>query len=293
MRKQFTKTVEEIVASDEKSVLLLGDIGVFGFRNSLSKYPNRVYNIGILEQSTISMAAGLSKTGLIPIVHTIAPFIVERAFEQLKDDFGYQKLGGNFISVGASYDYTALGPTHHCPGDVALMNTIPGMEILVPGNSSEVDKLLKATYNNSNPTYTRLSEYEHKENIAVEFGKAVRVKGGGMDVTVICFGNTLSNVLEATKDLELTVLYYSTVKPFDEQILRDNFAKHIIIVEPFYKGSVNYLVTKALSGKQFVCHNLGVENKFILNYGKKEDQDMKLRLDVKSLREDIESICSK
>ena len=114
-----------------------------------------------------------------------------------------------------------------------------------------------------------------------------------MDVTVICFGNTLSNVLEATKDLELTVLYYSTVKPFDEQILRDNFAKHIIIVEPFYKGSVNYLVTKALSGKQFVCHNLGVENEFILNYGKKEDQDMKLRLDVKSLREDIESICSK
>ena len=164
MRKQFTKTVEEIVASDEKSVLLLGDIGVFGFRNSLSKYPNRVYNIGILEQSTISMAAGLSKTGLIPIVHTIAPFIVERAFEQLKDDFGYQKLGGNFISVGASYDYTALGPTHHCPGDVALMNTIPGMEILIPGNSSEVDKLLKATYNNGNPTYARLSEYEHKEN---------------------------------------------------------------------------------------------------------------------------------
>jgi transketolase len=87
MRKQFTKTIEEIVATDEKSVLLLGDIGVFGFRNSLEKYPARAYNIGILEQATISMAAGLAKTGLIPIVHTIAPFIVERAFEQLKDDF--------------------------------------------------------------------------------------------------------------------------------------------------------------------------------------------------------------
>lgn len=292
MRKQFTKTIEEIVATDEKSVLLLGDIGVFGFRNSLVKYPTRAYNIGILEQATISMAAGLAKTGLIPIVHTIAPFIVERAFEQLKDDFGYQQLGGNFISVGASYDYTALGATHHCPGDVALMNTIPGMEILVPGNSSEVDKLLKATYNNGKPTYTRLSEYEHKEKFDIEFGKAVRVKDGGMDVTIVCFGNMLTNVIEATKDLELTILYYSTVKPFDEQILRDNFAKHIIVVEPFYKGSVNYLINKALSGKQFVLHNIGVPNGFIREYGKKEDQDTKLRLDVKSLREDIIRICS-
>lgn len=292
MRKQFTKTIEEIVATDEKSVLLLGDIGVFGFRNSLEKYPARAYNIGILEQATISMAAGLAKTGLIPIVHTIAPFIVERAFEQLKDDFGYQQLGGNFISVGASYDYTALGATHHCPGDVALMNTIPGMEILVPGNSNEVDKLLKATYNNGKPTYTRLSEYEHKENINVEFGKAARVKDGFMDVTIVCFGNVLTNVIEATKDLDLTILYYSTVKPFDEQILRDNFAKHIIVVEPFYKGSVNYLINKALSGKQFALHNLGVENEFIREYGKKEDQDTKLRLDVKSLREDIIRICS-
>lgn len=292
MRKQFTKTIEEIVATDEKSVLLLGDIGVFGFRNSLVKYPTRAYNIGILEQATISMAAGLAKTGLIPIVHTIAPFIVERAFEQLKDDFGYQQLGGNFISVGASYDYTALGATHHCPGDVALMNTIPGMEILVPGNSSEVDKLLKATYNNGKPTYTRLSEYEHKEKFDIEFGKAVRVKDGGMDVTIVCFGNMLTNVIEATKDLELTILYYSTVKPFDEQILRDNFAKHIIVVEPFYKGSVNYLINKALSGKQFVLHNIGVPNEFIREYGKKEDQDTKLRLDVKSLREDIIRICS-
>jgi transketolase len=291
MRKQFTKTIEEIVATDEKSVLLLGDIGVFGFRNSLEKYPARAYNIGILEQATISMAAGLAKTGLIPIVHTIAPFIVERAFEQLKDDFGYQQLGGNFISVGASYDYTALGATHHCPGDVALMNTIPGMEILVPGNSNEVDKLLKATYNNGKPTYTRLSEYEHKENINVEFGKANVIKKGG-NVTIVCFGNMLTNVIEATKDIDSTILYYSTVKPFDSETLKENCNDILIVVEPFYEGSVNYLITKALTDKAIFVYNLGIPNEFIREYGKKEDQDTKLRLDVKSLREDIIRICS-
>ena len=119
MRKQFTKTLQDILYSNKKTCLLLGDIGVFGFRNELTNLPDRVYNIGILEQSTIGTAAGLAKTGLIPFVHTIAPFLVERSLEQLKVDFGYQCLNGNFISVGASYDYASLGCTHHCPGDIS------------------------------------------------------------------------------------------------------------------------------------------------------------------------------
>ena len=148
MRGQFVKTIESLIETDQQVVLLLGDIGVFGFRNSLREKPNRVYNIGILEQATVGVAAGLAKAGLIPIIHTIAPFLVERCFEQLKIDFGYQQLGGNFISVGASYDYSALGCTHHCPGDVGILKKIPNMEIIVPGTSQEFDQLFKEVYNN-------------------------------------------------------------------------------------------------------------------------------------------------
>ena len=86
MRKQFVDTVSKIVQEDEKAVLLLGDIGVYGFKDLLNNYPLRAYNIGILEQTTISVAAGMSLQGLIPIVHTIAPFIVERALEQYKSE---------------------------------------------------------------------------------------------------------------------------------------------------------------------------------------------------------------
>ena len=73
MRKQFVSTISEIVERDERLVLLLGDIGVFGFRELFSAFPERVRNIGILEQSTISLGAGLSMEGLIPVIHTIAP----------------------------------------------------------------------------------------------------------------------------------------------------------------------------------------------------------------------------
>ena len=201
MRKQLINTVESILEVNQKATLLLGDIGVFGFRNSFKNHPARVYNIGILEQSTISLASGMAITGLIPIVHTIAPFLVERAFEQLKLDFGYQNLGGNFISVGASYDYAALGPTHHCPRDIQLLLTIPNMEIIVPGTSKEFHKLFMESYDNKNPTYFRLSEYENEESYDVNFGKGVLVKKG-KNATIICFGNTLQSTLEATKNIK-------------------------------------------------------------------------------------------
>jgi transketolase len=99
MRKQFVTTVSNVMSEDENLCLLSGDIGVFGFKKCFEDHPDRTYNIGILEQATISLAAGMSKANMIPVVHTIAPFIVERALEQLKDDFGYQNINGNFISI--------------------------------------------------------------------------------------------------------------------------------------------------------------------------------------------------
>ena len=151
MRKQFVKTISKLFKKDKKIVILLGDIGVFGFRNLFKYNSRRIYNIGILEQSMISLAAGLSNEGMKPIIHTIAPFIVNRAYEQLKIDFGYNKLNGNFVSIGASYDYASLGCTHHCPEDINLMHNIPNMQIVVPGNREEFNDLFHQSYNKKNP----------------------------------------------------------------------------------------------------------------------------------------------
>ena len=291
MRKQLVKTVDKLL-KESNVILLLSDIGVFGFRNSFKNYPDRVYNIGILEQSTISLAAGLSKIGLIPIVHTIAPFLVERPLEQLKIDFGYQELNGNFISVGSSYDYASLGPTHHCPADIMLLKSIENFQIVVPGNSMELDVLLTSTYNNGSPTYIRLSEYEHTQNFNVKFGKANIIKKG-KKATLICVGNMLDNVIESTKDLDLTILYYTTLEPFDYKILLDNFNDKIIIVEQFYEGSLNYDINIALQDKKYSLYNIGMKRKFLINYGKKEEHDINLSLDTESLRKKITEICIK
>ena len=149
MRKTFTSTASKIIKENKNTALLLGDIGVYGFRDILSAHPERAFNIGILEQSMVSMAAGLASEGIIPIIHTIAPFIVERALEQIKVDFGYQKLPGNFVSVGASFDYAKLGCTHHCPGDVNILSNIPKVNIFIPGHAKEFEnQLLNNFYSN-------------------------------------------------------------------------------------------------------------------------------------------------
>lgn len=286
MRKQFVKSMGEILEQNPNTSLILGDIGVFGFKNCFERFPKRVYNIGILEQSTVGLAAGLSIGGIIPFVHTIAPFLVERALEQLKVDFGYQELNGNFISVGSSYDYAGLGCTHHCPGDVQQLLTIPNMEIIVPGSSDEFDKLLKQGFNNGNPTYYRLSEYENTHKIDVEFGKANLIKRG-QKATIICVGNMLDSTIQACSDIDVTILYYTSIYPFDTEILEHNYNETIIIIEPFYEGTINYLLTKFFNDKKTRFINFGVPHKFLRNYGTKKEHDLFLGLDSDSLKNKI------
>jgi transketolase len=102
--------------------------------------------MGICEQSLVGMAAGLSMAGYIPIVHTIEPFFVERAFEQIKIDFGFQELKGNIIGVDVSETAPNLGYTHQCPYSLYLMSLIKGMNVFEPKDAEDFDTLLKNNY---------------------------------------------------------------------------------------------------------------------------------------------------
>ena len=156
MRAQFPKTVLEIMDKDERVVVLLGDIGIFAFQPVFDKYPKRIYNIGILEQTMVGMAAGLAMAGFIPIVHTIEPFLVDRAFEQIKDDFGYQNLIGTIVGVDVSETAPNLGFTHQCPYALSHMADVPNMKVFDPGTPQVFDLLLKENYNKT-LNYFRIS----------------------------------------------------------------------------------------------------------------------------------------
>ena len=108
MRREFAKLCLETVKDDSKSVVMVGDISHFLLRETEQVAPDRFYNIGICEQSMVGMASGMAIEGMRPIIHTIAPFLVERAFEQIKNDIGYQNTEVTIVTVGGTYDYSDL-----------------------------------------------------------------------------------------------------------------------------------------------------------------------------------------
>lgn len=290
MRRQFYKTLEDIVSKNPNVIVLLGDIGVFGCRNIFKNFPNQIINVGVCEQTMISMAAGLAKTGFIPIVHTIAPFIIERALEQIKLDVGYQNLPVKLVSIGASYDYASLGTTHHCPGDVAIIKTISNVDIIVPGNAREFETLFLQTYSNNRPTYYRLSDFNHSHSTNSVYATAEVIKKG-KKATIIAVGNLLSNVVEATKDMDVTVLYYTTLTPFDNNLLKLNYnGGKFIIVEPFFEGTLTHDVVDTFPTEPVIVKSMGVARLPDHHYGKKEEHDKLNGLTASQLEARIKQI---
>ncbi len=292
MRKTFVKVASSVLNQNSNSSLLLGDRGVFGFREMLANYPERVMNIGILEQSMIGVAAGMSSEGVIPTVHTIAPFIVERAYEQIKVDFGYQSQAGNLVSVGASFDYAALGCTHHCPADVNLMANIPGSNIFIPGHPDEFEKMYLSNWNNGQLNYFRLSESKNRQEFPIEIGQSIRVKNG-KKATVIAVGPILDELLDAANGLDIEVHYVNGFKS-DTEIEFDiqNQSKVVIFIEPYYSGQLMQSSWETFAVNQYSIHQIGVPKKFIRKYGTYSDQLDYLGLNSNKLSERIKRILS-
>ncbi len=288
MREQMVQTIESLLAQDERLVLLLADVSRSLFKHAFRDHPQRALNLGILEQTMTSVAAGLALEGFIPVLHTIAPFLVERPFEQLKDDFCYQRLGGNFISIGASYDYSGEGMTHQGSGDVQILKSLPGMQIVVPGTAKEFDNLFRESYANSSPTYFRLSTKTNTVDSPVEFGKLTVLKQG-YSATVIAIGPMLTPVLSAVEDMDVTVLYCTTVAPFDASTLRQaTQSSNIVVVEPYYSGVLVPDISLAMQHIPTRIESIGVPHELLTHYGTPEQHDEALGLTPHHIRTRIQ-----
>jgi len=289
MREQACATASELFRNEERVVLVLGEISLGYFEGAFRLAPERAVNVGIMEQCMIGVAAGFAMEGLLPIVHTITPFLVERPLEQLKLDFGYQRLGGTFISVGASYDYSIEGPTHHSPGDVAVLSTIPGFEILVPGTAAETDRLIRATYSNGRPTYVRTSIRQNGQSLEVEPGRIEVIRRGNRPAaTVLAVGPMLTPVLEASAGLDVSILYATSVFPFDGETLLREAGDLVIAVEPFQEGTLAPRIAEALADRPTRIRSIGAPRRYLIGYGTPDELNAAAGLDVADIRRRLE-----
>ena len=159
MRDHIFKLLHNLLSNGSDLALLLGDLGVFQARHLFKDFPDRIFNLGILEPSMISFAAGLSKGGTTPIVYSITPFITERALEQIKLDLCYNKNKALLLSAGGTCDYTDLGPTHHCPSDISVVDNYPHISWFLPFSAEQSVSITEHSLSKSFPdsSYIRLS----------------------------------------------------------------------------------------------------------------------------------------
>lgn len=288
MREAATSTIVDLFRRDERVAVVMADISLEQLRPAVEHDPRRAINVGIMEQSAIGVAAGFALEGFQPIVHTIAPFLTERPLEQIKLDFGYQGLGGLFVSVGASYDYGESGATHHAPGGVQVLGSIPGMEVLLPGTPQETAQLVAGAYANGHPTYLRTSTVENDDPVELAPGGLTLVRRG-TDVTVVVAGPFLSRTLAALHGIDATVLYATTLLPLDRETLAREAApaSEVVLVEPLYEGTTAAQVAEALAHRPTRLLSIGVPRQFIHGYGKTDEHDRALGLDMTSIRERI------
>jgi transketolase len=287
-REQAMATAVELFERDERVAIVMADISLDYLRPAVEHDPRRAVNAGIMEQTAVGIAAGFALEGFHPIVHTLTPFLTERPLEQIKLDFAYQALGGTFISAGAAYDYGMSGGTHHAPGDIQALGSIPGVEVLVPGSAPETDALLRASYANGRVTYLRTSTAENREPLDIAPGGLTVVRRGE-GVTVVAAGPLLSRTLDALDGIDATVLYATTLVPLDAETLASEAAASpkVVLVEPAYEGTSAGQVAMALSHRPTRLLSIGVPRRFIERYGTAAEHDAALGLDVRGIRERV------
>lgn len=155
-RKAFADTMLRLMGEDDNLVILLGDIGIYQFSEHMRRWPTRVYNCGVAEQCSVGLAAGLAASGMYPIFSTITSFLLRRAYEFLRLDFGEQKLAGLFVGIGGRAEYAKLGPTHMCPEErnlVSMTGLIPSFPV-----TSDVGPLIEMAVANRELAYISLEE---------------------------------------------------------------------------------------------------------------------------------------
>ena len=279
MRKIFPEVVYKIMQKNRNVFCLLGDIGVFSFRNVFSKFKDRILNMSTMEQSMIGFGAGLSKAGYIPIIHSITPFLVLRALEQIKIDLVYNKLTCNIVTTGASNDYSKLGTTHHCFEDISVLSNYNNINLFIPSNAAEFEFLLKQNYNNNAVNYYRISENTQKKLIK----KNSFIRSNKNNKLVIIVGSAIN--VDSIKDKNTDIYYINSIT----KKLNLNFIKNykkIVIIEPYFGN----ILERKLRQKKHLTNKIltiSYDETIIYKYGSKEEQDKFLNFDEKKILKKI------
>lgn len=286
MRDTFSYALHEVAKVIPDIYIVVADISpAASMQPFRDEFPERFINVGVSEQSMISLCSGLALRGCRPFAYTIAPFAIYRPFEHIRVELCYQNLPVTIVGVGAGLSYSVAGATHNAIEDIGVMSALPNISILAPCDPVELKSAVRACANHSGPVYLRLGKAGEPNLTAnapedFQFGKVRKIKSGER-IAVLGYGPILSKAFDAVFEFEkiskANVSIYSvhTLKPLDVnriKLILGMYEKVIIVEEATHHGSLAVQVKEIAwdMKSRITIKNIGLQDQFIKCYGSRD-----------------------
>ena len=304
MRDAFARVLEQEMEQDERIVLITGDLGFGVLRRIHQRFPDRLINAGIAEQSMVSLAAGLASTGRTVLVYSIGNFPVLRPLEQIRNDCAYHNADVKVVCVGGGFVYGSLGMSHHATEDMAIMRAIPGITCYTPGDPAETEAAVRDMLRRKGTCYLRLGRGGEPAVHAGTldgwvFPKAITLREG-KDVAILSAGGILTQAMDAAerlaeKGIDAKVVSFPVLKPLDTETVTELLAdyRQIVTIEEHtviggFGSAVCELAAEAGSGCR--VKRIGLEDCFTTVVGDRQYLREIYGMDGKAIAEKTEAL---
>jgi len=224
----FAQTLLELAQEDPDILVVTGDSrGSARLGNFCRTLPEQVVEVGIAEQNMVGISTGLSMCRKKVFTVSPASFLTTRSLEQVKNDVSYSDHPIKLIGISAGVSYGALGSTHHSLHDLAVLQAIPNIDIVVPADNFETREAIRASLEHTRPIYLRFGKRAvhdlHNPETKFKIGQSIQLRKG-TDVTFIATGETVSRAVAACDLLAETgvstgAISMHTIRPFDLEAL--------------------------------------------------------------------------
>jgi len=258
------------------------------------EFPERYHDVGIAEQHSVTLAAGMARDGLKPVVAIYSTFL-QRAYDQFIHDVAVQGLDVTFAGDRAGI-VGADGATHTGSFDISYCRCIPDIILMVPANGKDMLELLNTAYQYQGPALVRYPRDSTKTpevintDVIVKIGKGVLVREGA-DTVILVFGTLLDIAIEVAEELNLSVVNMRFIKPLDEDLIQQMVSTHLNIVtieDNTLIGGAGSAILEFLNQKQIQtrCLCLGLTDQFP-SHGSREQVLKGYGLDSTGIRHSI------
>ncbi|MCM1082959.1 MAG: transketolase [Clostridium sp.] len=269
-RPTLGQVLLDIASFDEKLMVLTADVSTSaGLDRFKKKYPEKYLDIGIAEQNMMGIATGLAAQGFHVVTTTFAPFQSMRCLEQIRVYQGYMNMPLVMVGLASGVYHSYLGNTHCCFEDVALLRSIPNINVVTPADCTEIVKAVDSAVRLNQPVYIRLIEGSGIEPIydgdyKFEIGKSVTLKDGD-EIAIVANGRMVHLALDVERELSqrsinAKVVNMHTVKPIDTYALDEiSKMKYLVTIEEHNivgglgSAIAEYLMTKKEKPVQILC----------------------------------------